>query len=100
MTADARYKLCVSDKLDGHCGLFPRYTLFDFQSELEEENPVMNYICPTCTSTFSSLDFALLLDRDTGLMRCDQCGTEVLEQFGTDGQTGNADDRKKRQEVV
>ncbi|GMH33149.1 hypothetical protein BSKO_00983 [Bryopsis sp. KO-2023] len=68
------------------------------KSELEEENPVMNYICPTCNSTFSSLDFALLLDRDTGQMCCDECGTEVLEQFGADGQTGNADDRRKRRE--
>lgn len=59
----------------------------------------MNYVCSTCSSTFSSLDFAILLNRDSGLMCCDQCGTEVLEQFGTDGQTGNADDRRKRREV-
>lgn len=78
---------------------FSELTCFMTQSELEEENPVMNYVCSTCSSTFSSLDFAILLNRDSGLMCCDQCGTEVLEQFGADGQTGNADDRRKRREV-
>lgn len=70
------------------------------KSELEDGSPLMNYICSQCGSQFTSLDFKILLDRETGRLQCDECGTQVQEQFGTDGQTGTTEDRKKRREAM
>lgn len=84
--------------LDVHALLLHRMRQ-KLKSELEDKNPLMHYICPDCGSQFTSLDFMILLDRETGQLCCDECRTVVQEQFGSDGQTGTAEDRKKRREV-
>lgn len=66
-----------------------------FQSEVEDTNPVINYVCPNCDAHFSSLDFTTILDRKTGLMICEECQTELKEDVGSNG----SEDRSKKRRV-
>ena len=59
----------------------------------------MEYVCPQCNNRYSCLDFTTLLNRQTGKMQCEDCGTEVLEDFGNEGGTGKVEDRRQRREV-
>eukprot|EP00210_Caulerpa_lentillifera_P007025 g6719.t1 len=71
---------------------------FKITSEVEDTRTVMDYVCPKCGNQYTTLDFASLLNRETGQMICEDCGTEVLEQFGTEGGTGKVEDRRKRRD--
>ena len=69
------------------------------KAELEDKDPLVHNVCPVCDSQFTSQDFALLLDRETLKLRCDEWQTPVVEQLGSAGQTGTAEDREVGREV-
>ena len=75
--------------------------IFGGQSEVEDTNAVVDYVCPNpqCNSRYTTFDFPTLLDRKTGRMICENCGSEVLEESANEGTSGKMEDRGKRRDV-
>lgn len=70
---------------------------------MEEEGALMYFACPKCKTKYTSLDFASLLNAETGIMTCGECRVEVKEINGMldRGEEGNdIHSRQKRKEVT
>lgn len=53
------------------------------------------YICPQCKATYAALDVDKLMDFDVGLMLCEICRAEVIDNDNSESAQGN-DDRMQR----
>ena len=49
-----------------------------------QELDSQGYNCPRCKKVFSTLDAGSLLDFSTNTMRCDVCGTDVVDNANTE----------------
>jgi transcription initiation factor TFIIE subunit alpha len=49
-----------------------------------QELDQQGYVCPRCKTRFTTLDAGSLLDFATNSMRCDRCGTDVVDNENID----------------
>lgn len=59
-------------------------TLFIYSTHTIQELDSQGYNCPRCKKVFSTLDAGSLLDFTTNTMRCDVCGTDVVDNANTE----------------
>jgi len=72
---------------------------YKIKSEVEDARSVADFVCPKCGNRYSTLDFVNIFNRQTGQMMCEDCGIEVLEEFGNKGGICKVGDRSKRRDV-
>ena len=52
-------------------------------------------MCPSCKTTYTSLDAAHLMDMSTGTFRCEHCHCELRQTFGGGAEMGDEGDRRR-----
>mmetsp|Transcript_17360 Transcript_17360/g.44111 ORF Transcript_17360/g.44111 Transcript_17360/m.44111 type:complete len:462 (-) Transcript_17360:188-1573(-) len=69
------------------------------KDELEEADPIMTYRCGMCRKTYTSFDAVRLLSFTDHKLHCEDCESEVEQELGADGETGDDDQRRARKQM-